>query len=129
MFKRILEFYGTIGVPLLYLLGLYLIVYGAKMVIPLELQVGGLVAGIVGIIVWVVSYVNLGASFGVLPRKQVRVTRGIYKYIKHPMYKGIMLTFFGLSLANSSYTGAWYCLLVLFPLLFVRARIEDKNLS
>jgi protein-S-isoprenylcysteine O-methyltransferase Ste14 len=121
-------FYGTIGVPLVYALGLWLIGYGTQMSLPLLFQVGGLALAILGIGLWIMSYVHLGRSFGVLPRVQKRSKRGIYGYIKHPMYKGIMLTYLGLSMANQSYTGAWYSVLVLFPMLYIRARLEDKQL-
>lgn len=129
MFRLVLEFYGTIGVPLIYLLGLYLIAYGTPMRLPQTLQIWGLIGAGLGILMWVISYINLGKSFGVLPREQKRVKRGIYGYIKHPMYKGIMLTYLGLAMANQSLTGAWYSVLILFPLLFIRARIEDKKLK
>jgi hypothetical protein len=60
---------------------------------------------------------------------QKRVTRGIYGYIKHPMYKGIMLAFLGLSFASRSLSGAWYSILVLCPLLFIRAQLEERKLE
>jgi len=129
LLRNVGEFYGTIGVPLLYLLGLYLIAYGEPMSLPIVLQIGGMGGVILGIVVWIVSYIHLGNSFGVLPRSQKRVKSGIYAYIKHPMYKGIMLTYLGLAMANQSLSGAWYSVLILFPLLFVRARIEDKLLK
>lgn len=129
LLRNVGEFYGTVGVPLLYLLGLYLIAYGEPMSLPIVLQLGGLIGAILGIIIWSVSYVHLGKSFGVLPRSQKRVKSGIYAYIKHPMYKGIMLTYLGLAMTNQSLSGAWYSVLILFPLLFIRARIEDKKLK
>jgi protein-S-isoprenylcysteine O-methyltransferase Ste14 len=128
LFRNVIEFYGTIGVPFLYGLGLWLIVDGEKMNLPPVFQIGGLLATIIGLSLWIVSYLYLGKSFGVLPRRQKRVSQGIYRYIKHPMYKGIMLTYLGLSMANLSYDGAWYSVLVLFPLLYIRARLEDKKL-
>ena len=129
LFRNVIEFYGTIGVPLLYGLGLWLIVDGEKMNLPTVFQIGGLLATIIGLSLWIVSYLYLGKSFGVLPRRQKRVSHGIYGYLKHPMYKGIMLTYLGLSMASQSYAGAWYAILILFPLLYIRARLEDKKLQ
>ncbi|MFH2085350.1 MAG: methyltransferase [bacterium] len=129
LLRNVGEFYGTVGIPLVYLGGLWLIVYGERMQIPLEYRIGGLIGAVTGIGLWILSYLHLGSSFGVLPRTQKRVTRGVYGYLKHPMYKAIMLTFLGLSFANGSVAGAWYCVLVLCPLLYVRARLEERRLE
>jgi len=129
LLRRVAEFYVTIGVPILYGIGLWLVESGGKMELPLTFQIGGLMGAILGIVMWVVSYIHLGSSFGVLPRVQKRVRRGLYGYIKHPMYKGIMLTYLGLSLANRSLAGAWYSMLILFPMLYIRARLEDRRLQ
>lgn len=96
--------------------------------ISLGFVIFGLSIAILGIFLWIISFINIGASFGVLPRKQKRVTRGIYKYARHPMYIGIWCTFIGLSLTNESWAGLFFTLVVITPLLFIRARIEDKNL-
>ena len=129
LLRNVAEFYGTVGVPLIYGLGLWLIAYGQRMSLSETFQIGGLIGAMLGMCLWIISYVHLGSSFGVLPRVQKRVSRGIYGYIKHPMYKGIMLTYLGLSIANQSLTGAWFCILVMFPMLYIRARLEDKKLQ
>lgn len=129
LLKNVLEFYGTIAIPIIYLIGLWQVIYGEKMNLPSGVQLIGLGAAVLGIGVWTMSYLHLGNSFGVLPRKQRRVNNGIYRLVKHPMYKGIMLTYLGLSMANQSYGGAWFSVFILLPLLYIRARLEDKQLS
>lgn len=123
-----LQFYATIGVPLIYLLGLYLIGLGNTVDYPMHLQIIFLIAAVLGIILWIISYLTLGKAFGVLPQKQRRVTAGVYGYFKHPMYWGIFLTYLGLSGANQSTRGLWFTLLVLAPLLVFRAFMEEKQL-
>lgn len=127
--KNVLEFYGTVGVPLVYGLGLWLITNGNTLDVGMNWQVVGLALTAVGIILWVVSYLHLGNHFGVLPRVQRRTQRGIYGVIGHPMYKGIFMTYFGLSMANRSESGLLYTVIIIFPLLYLRARMEDKLLK
>lgn len=127
--KLVLSFIGTVTVPLLYLLNIEIAVKTPGIVSePIGLIYIGILLAILGVIIWILSYINLGNSFGVLPKKQKRVTRGLYKYTKHPMYLGIYLTFIGLSLANSSYPGLVFLNLVILPLLFIRAHFEEKSL-
>lgn len=126
--KNVIEFYAVIGIPLIYGYGLWLVAYGEKMNLPEWVRLVGIVGAVGGIVGWVVSYVHLGRSFGILPQEQERVRRGIYQYISHPMYKSIMLTYLGLATANESFDGAWYSVLVLLPLLYIRTRLEEKKL-
>ena len=55
-------------------------------------------------------------------------TRGIYKYLRHPIYIGINLTLFGLLSACGSVFGMLYMALVVVPLNIYRAREEEKAL-
>ena len=118
MFRRVLQFYGTIGVPILYAVGLWLTSYGGTLDVGQNWQMVGVAMTVLGLALWVVSYVHLGRHFGVLPRAQTRTKRGIYSVISHPMYKGIFMTYFGLSLANRSEIGIAYTAIILFPLLY-----------
>ena len=129
LLKNVLEFYGTVGVPVIYGLGLYLIAYGAKVELGVNFQLIGVFLTIIGILIWILSYISLGSLFGVLPRVQKRTMRGIYAYHRHPMYLGIMTLYLGLSLANRSGAGIGFTVLLLWPLLTLRAKLEDKQLK
>ncbi len=126
--KYILEFYGTVGIPLLYFFVLYTASHGGTIAVPLLFQLFGLLICGVGIFFWLLSYLQLGHSFGVLPTKKKRVTTGLYGRYKHPMYIGITMTFFGLSLANQSLAGILSTLIILLPILIIRARLEERQL-
>ena len=128
LLRDVLQFYGTVAVPLLYGVGLWLISYGGTLDVGQNWQMVGVAMTILGLALWVTSYAHLGRHFGVLPRAQTRTKRGIYSVISHPMYKGIFMTYFGLSLANRSEMGVVYTAIVLFPLLYLRARAEDQLL-
>lgn len=123
------QFIATLLVPLLYFFNIEVILKTpASYSAPFFVIIAGVVIGILGIIIWVISYINLGKSFGVLPQKQKRIKRGLYKYMKHPMYDGIYLTFLGLSLARESWQGTVFLNLIILPLLVIRAFFEERKL-
>jgi protein-S-isoprenylcysteine O-methyltransferase Ste14 len=126
--SRILNFYLTLAVPLLYFAVLYTVSLGGTIFVPLFFRLFGLALSFFGITFWILSYFHLGKSFGVLPQNQKKVNRGLYHYYKHPMYIGIFFTFFGLALANESRFGLLTTCLILLPVLFFRARLEESKL-
>lgn len=60
-------------------------------------------------------------------RGQSLIDTGLYGYVRHPMYSGILLWLFGLALWLESTAGAIATLAVLLGLL-VRMRIEERTL-
>jgi protein-S-isoprenylcysteine O-methyltransferase len=126
--KNILEFYFTLFVPLVYAINLVAISTSKSMNVSIWLQVTGLCIAFMGIVIWTISYINLGIHFGVLPKTQKIVSSGMYSFFKHPMYFGISYTFFGLSLANQSRLGLIFLLFITTPILAIRAHHEDKKL-
>lgn len=123
------SFLGTVLIPLLYIINIK-IAYETpnSFSAPVSIQILGLLIGLIGLIFWVISYINLGSHFGVLPQKQKRVKKGLYKYFSHPMYMGIYATFLGISIANKSWQGLIFLNIVIVPLLFFRAYFEEKKL-
>lgn len=129
MLKLILEFYLTLAIPLSYGFGLWLIWRSwdqASLSGPAVIS--GVVLSLSGLFLWFMSYRALGSAFGVLPQVQKVVNRGLYRWLRHPMYLGIFLTFLGLSLAVGSRSGLVYCFGYLTPLLLIRARSEERRL-
>lgn len=120
----------TIAVPSLYVLALALAWWAPK-----DFGFGqrtlawlGLSVGLGGIGLWVLAMFQLGKSLAILPGGDRLVTHGVYKILRHPVYLGIDLTFLGLFLAIGSTHGMIYLLLVVLPLNFARARLEEKAL-
>jgi len=93
-----------------------------------ELVYAGLAIGTTGVVLWVLSMLTLGRSLAVLPGTDRLVIRGIYRYIRHPIYVAIVLTLIGLFLACGSMICLVYVFLVVIPLNIFRARIEEKVL-
>ncbi len=87
-----------------------------------------LLIGFFGLILWIISMINLGSSFAVLPGSKRLVRTGVYKYIRHPMYCGINITLGGLIVASGSYIGVCVYLILAIPLNIVRSRWEEKAL-
>ena len=71
---------------------------------------------------------TLGPSLAVLPGTDRLVTRGVYRYMRHPIYVGIVLTLSGLFLACGSTICLVYVFTVVIPLNIFRARAEEKVL-
>lgn len=100
-------------------------------VVPLVIQIIGwilLVAG--GSLVWHVMMTNAYLSSWARiqdDRGQVVVQDGVYRYIRHPMYLGIIVSFLGIPLALSS----WWSLIasvVIVGLFVYRTYREDQML-
>ena len=93
-----------------------------------ELVYTGLAIGVAGIALWVLSMLTLGPSLAVFPGTDRLVTRGVYRYMRHPIYVGIVLTLTGLFLACGSSICLLYVFIVVIPLNIFRARAEEKVL-
>ena len=93
-----------------------------------EFVYAGLSVGAVGVILWILAMLALGPSLAVLPGTDRLVTRGVYRYLRHPVYVGIVLTLSGLFLACGSAICLAYVLIVVIPLNIFRARTEEQVL-
>ncbi|MEK9628102.1 MAG: isoprenylcysteine carboxylmethyltransferase family protein [Nitrospinota bacterium] len=124
------RFLLNILVPSLYLLPLLLAYFGPKNFGFGfdELVYAGLTVGGIGVIIWILSMFTLGPSLAVLPGTDKLVTRGIYRYMRHPIYVGIVLTLVGLFLACGSIPCLVYVFIIVIPLNIFRARAEEKEL-
>ncbi len=121
----------NILVPSLYPLGLLLLWlapmdfgFGVRGVV-----IAGLIVGMTGMMIWITSMVHLGKSLAVLPGSKQLVKQGIYRFVRHPIYLGINLTFLGMNLCVGSVWGMAYVLVIILPLNFIRARLEDRALE
>jgi len=89
----------------------------------------GLTVGAAGVILWILSMLTLGPSLAVLPGTDCLVTRGVYRYLRHPIYVGIVLTLSGLFLACGSAICLVYVFAVVVPLNIFRAKAEEQVLQ
>lgn len=92
----------------------------------------GIVLFVAGMALRWTAILSLGKSFTVqvaVKQDQSLKTNGVYRYIRHPSYTGILLYYLGLGLLQHN----WFSILILFvlPLIAILNRIafEEKLLS
>ncbi len=79
-----------------------------------------------GMGVTVVALLSLGRCFGVMPRARGLVRRGLYRYVRHPMYLGEFIAFGGMLLAAITP----YCLAVFVAFVGLQLyRIHREELT
>ena len=99
---------------------------------PWLLRIAGAAIYAVGLLTAVAARFQLGENWAnietgqVLTRQSV-VTRGIYSYVRHPIYVGDLLLLLGLEIALNS----WLVLgiLILAPIVILKAMEEERMLT
>lgn len=98
---------------------------------PFVLRIAGTAIFTVGLAVAILGRVQLGDNWANIETGQVLevqqvVSRGLYRYIRHPIYTGDVLLLLGLELALNS----WLVLglLILAPAVFYKAVKEEEML-
>ena len=103
---------------------------GGLAVDDLALEVVGLALFIAGLGLAVWARVHLGRNWGMpMTRKDEPelVTSGPYRFVRHPIYSGILLAMLGTGLAT---TFSWLIAFVVFGIYFARAAtVEEANLT
>jgi len=97
-----------------------------------NLQYIGLILLAAGIMLREWSIRVLGKHFTVrvqVNEKAKLVTQGPYKYIRHPSYTGILLTFAGIPLAIGTWFGAIVAITAKWIAIQYRIRIEEEALQ
>lgn len=78
---------------------------GIDFTIPGWLQLAGLIIAIAGIIIALVSLLTLNKSLSPFPTPKESaelIQSGLYKYVRHPIYSGILFFTFGYSLYSEN---------------------------
>ena len=141
--RSIKSFLFTLLVPLIYFFNLVIIWKTQTTNLQLEDQVLGastslfflikqlflLLLVFVGLLLWFTGYLFIGGSFSTTPQARKIVNKGPYRFLRHPIYIGIALTFIGLSLITKSKAGLCYALFLVLPLNFLRSKNEEKVLK
>ena len=84
---------------------------------------------LVGIAFTLVSVSTLGRCFGVLPDARGMVTRGPYRFVRHPVYLGELVVTLGFVVPARSWLAATAALAVLVVAQLVRIRYEETTLQ
>ncbi len=83
---------------------------------------------LVGAIINLIGLLQLRRAFSVMAEARTLVKTGLYKYIRHPIYTGHFLLFFG-SLCFHFYWQTALCYMVFIIGQTYRARIEESKLE
>jgi protein-S-isoprenylcysteine O-methyltransferase Ste14 len=124
------KFFWDLLIPSLYLLPLLIVFFlpknfgfGNESLVPFSLAIG-----ISGLTIWIAGMTCLGKALKVLPDANSIVAKGIYRFIRHPIYIGIVFTHFGLFFACGSKFGMIYTFFLIIPMNIIRAQLEEKAL-
>ena len=124
------KFLLNLLVPSLYLLPLLIVFFlpknfgfGNESLVPFSIAIG-----MSGLVVWIAGMACLGKALKVLPEANSIVAKGIYRFIRHPIYVGIAFTHFGLFFACGSIFGIINTFSLIIPLNIIRAQLEEKAL-
>jgi protein-S-isoprenylcysteine O-methyltransferase Ste14 len=118
MKARLLTAFSTFGAPLVRPMS------GAA-IAPESLTIA---IAAVGLIIVVLGKLSLGRSFGLAPANRGVVSTGMYRFMRHPIYLGYLITHIGFVAANP----ADWNLIVLFAAdlaLMFRAVCEERTLA
>jgi len=86
------------------------------------------VCSAVGLVIVLLGKISLGRSFGLMPANRGVVCSGVYRFVRHPIYAGYLVTHLGFVIAHAT---VWnFALLVAADLaLLVRAIQEEHTLA
>ena len=103
---------------------------GTLAVHPLAVQIVGLVLFLAGLALSVWARIYLGRNWGMpMTRKDEPelVTSGPYRFVRHPIYSGLLLAILGTTLATNLY---WLIALAILGVYFVHsARVEERLMT
>jgi protein-S-isoprenylcysteine O-methyltransferase Ste14 len=82
----------------------------------------------IGLIIVALGKLSLGRSFGLTPANRGVVSTGLYRFLRHPIYLGYLITHLGFVLAHA---GPWnlFVLLAADTALMARAVYEERTLA
>jgi protein-S-isoprenylcysteine O-methyltransferase Ste14 len=89
---------------------------------------GGAVITVAGLLFAIRARVTLGANWSrsvTIKQGHELITSGPYKFVRHPIYTGILTGFLGSAIATTQYRGILAFLLVFFSLWY-KLRLEER---
>ena len=113
------------------LFGVYLIEIDLFTIsLPEWFKLGVLTFTVIGIIIIVLSFYQLGSNLSPFPspvKNAALITTGIFKYLRHPIYTGILLILFSVAIYNTSEYKLIISILLLILFQF-KSKYEESRL-
>jgi protein-S-isoprenylcysteine O-methyltransferase Ste14 len=102
--------------------------------LPISRQVGkplGEVVFLLGMAFFIWAVMHLKGSFygTVAPVSDEMVKSGPYRWVRHPLYLGMLITLLGIALASRSLWGVVGVVVFFLPAVVYRARLEEEALA
>lgn len=97
-----------------------------------ELSLNGMPLIIIGGLIYLSGLKSLGRFWSPdikLKEGHELVDTGLFKYIRHPMYLGIMIAGYGVVLSISSFYSLLFMTFVALPYTYLRASVEEDFLE
>ena len=90
----------------------------------------GIIIIILGELIYGYNNFVMGKAWSVKVKKTSRLVKeGLFKYIRHPLYLGVIISYFGLSILFKSMYSFIANLIITLPFFYYRAKLEEKLLS
>ncbi|WP_118976860.1 methyltransferase family protein [Taibaiella koreensis] len=92
---------------------------------------GGMILAVAGLLLRILAISQLGKSFTVdvqIAEGQQLRTTGLYAYMRHPSYTGILMAFSGLAITFSNWISLAVILVPIFWVFMYRIRVEEEAL-
>lgn len=99
--------------------------------IALPVQYGGIMVSIAGVLILILAVIMLNHNLTPFPSPRdstTLITMGIYKYIRHPIYTGVLLITAGYGVFSEN-TLRLLVVAALFVLFSFKARYEERLLA
>jgi protein-S-isoprenylcysteine O-methyltransferase Ste14 len=94
----------------------------------MEVSITGIVIEIAGCVLTLFSYASIGRSWGVIPAQRKIVSRGMYRWVRHPIYSSYQIFNIGFLINNPSVYNFGVALLCLLSQV-IRISAEEKFLE
>jgi protein-S-isoprenylcysteine O-methyltransferase Ste14 len=82
----------------------------------------------IGYAIYLIGLLTLRKAFTIMPEARELITKGIFKYIRHPLYFGHFIFFIGVTFSHFHWYTVVMCIVFIIG-QYYRAKIEEKKLS
>ncbi len=130
--------FGEVFIPLLatfwmYVYNIIAVIHppGNVLVVPREYLglsvLAGMYVAIAGLVIALVAISDMRRSFSILVQVRDIITSGLYRYVRHPIYCGHVITMFGFALLDPRIYSILFVAIGI-GLTFFRASLEERKL-
>ncbi|MBN1923971.1 MAG: isoprenylcysteine carboxylmethyltransferase family protein [Nanoarchaeota archaeon] len=83
---------------------------------------------VVGELIYGYNLYVMKSAWSIKIKSTKLVDSGFFKYVRHPMYLGLMIAYYGLCLTFMSWIGLIATTVIILPFFYYRAKLEEELL-